>query len=120
MSTLKTNTISNTAGTHSFEVANIGGLGLTGETWVDETANRQAGTDYTNDTGKPIIVSSFSTQDAAGIEIQVSVDGIKIQESRVRGGSGACTLYAYFIVPNNSVYRIDFVIGTLSKWFELK
>ena len=113
MSKLTCNTISNTAGTHSFEVANIGGLGLTGETWVDETANRAAETLYTNNTGKPIVVLiSAGNSTYNGI--------LYIDDVIVYMGVGYECNIPSIIVPNGSTYLIAGSNYSIGKWFELK
>lgn len=95
------------------------GIGV-GQTWQNVSASRANATNYTNTTGKPIMV-------AAGIEstngfnyIKAYVDNIlvgyhaPVTPSSTSGGGSVS-----FIVPNNSVYRIE-ITKTREFWSELR
>lgn len=84
-------------------------IGL-GQTWQDVTANRTAGTTYTNSTGKPILVSYTSHSTAL-----IFINGVEIAKTFTG------TVYASysFIVPDGSTYKItDGGMGT--HWMELR
>lgn len=91
-----------------------------GQTWQDMSASRVSGTNYTNSTGKPIMVA-FGISSTNGFNtIRAYVGGVLVGShdpatptSTSGGGSVS------FIVPNNTVYKIDFS-GTRLFWAELR
>lgn len=94
----------------------LGGLGMTGETWVDETANRQLDVEYTNDTGKPIMVALNIN---GGGELAFYIDGVAVIT-----GYEEITGINYpieCIVTAGSTYKL---MGegnsSINKWAELK
>ena len=91
----------------------VGGLGLTSEVWVDETANRTAGTTYTNTYGKPITVTITNTYNVDNTTA-LSVDGVIITSIN-GGGNSQCS--GSITVFENSTYSVS---GSIDKWFELK
>ena len=82
------------------------GLGW-GQTWTDVTSSRAKNTDYTNSTGKPIMVNVFLVNVGASSNASLTVDGVLVSWANgdtTNGGAGA-TLSA--IVPNGSVYYVS-------------
>lgn len=87
----------------------VGAVGV-GQTWQDVTASRSFNTTYTNDTGKPIMVSACGDN---AVPFTIYVNGVTI------GSCGNMNLPAVVIVPNGQTYRID-CSGTKRSWAELR
>ncbi len=102
----------------------LGGLGLTGEVWVDETVNRVSGTVYTNTYGKPIEVAvNIGTDGLNGtFRVELSVDGKKVSCGSDDSTSYSPKASARALVPSGSTYSVDSVTlsGTINGWYELK
>ncbi len=90
------------------------GIGGAGYAWGNETANRTAGTTYTNTTGKPIVVSIRCGNNTA---ITLTVDGIGVSR---KDESSATTLTRTLqaIVSSDSTYSISSC--DIYSWSELK
>jgi hypothetical protein len=95
-----------------------------GQTWVDETANRVAGTTYTNTSGKPILISVMmgTTGDTGTMRMELLVDGNIVAASSDSATSYSPKAFVCSIVPNGSTYKIDngSKSGNISLWLELK
>lgn len=76
----------------------------TAQTWQDMSSSRALSTTYTNDTGKPIMVSVGTISNNVMVPCVITVDGINC------GGT--------VIVPNGSSYAVN--IGTFTLWSELR
>jgi hypothetical protein len=81
-----------------------------GQTWQNMSASRALATNYTNSTGKPILVS-VTIIGAANI----TVDSIVAAASSVGNAGNSLTT----IVPNGSVYSVTSG-GAFSTWAELR
>ena len=86
-----------------------------GQTWQDLSASRVSATDYTNDTGRAIMVNIRLARDDGIIELYV--DGLMLGRIGDTAGPAAMTLNA--IVPPGSVYRAEKSGNTLY-WYELR
>jgi hypothetical protein len=85
-----------------------------GQTWQDVTSSRAINTDYTNSTGKPIMVAiNFNT----GTSGAITVDGVfaGIGATTVSEATGGLNT----IVPNGSVYRYTGAASIIA-WSELR
>jgi hypothetical protein len=85
-----------------------------GQTWQDVTSSRAINTDYTNSTGKPIMVAiNFNT----GTSGAITVDGVfaGIGATTVSEATGGLNT----IVPNGSVYRYTGGASIIA-WSELR
>jgi len=99
------------------------GLGLSGETWVDETDNREFDTTYTNDTGKPILISINIIgygDNRLGVYFYINdVRQSDILSENANSNSDRRTLT--FIIPIDSTYELEnYKSSEISLWFELK
>jgi hypothetical protein len=97
------------------------GIGV-GQTWQDVSASRDAGTTYTNDTGKPIALSLQSYgDDSNGSDLKIVVDGVDVARSAVNDGNSVDYCSGFAIIPNGSTYSGNTVNrgGTLV-WLELR
>jgi len=91
------------------------GLG-SAQTWQDVKATRAFNADYTNDTGKPIMVSACTANSSQNVGFNVLVGGVTIYtDPGTASVSNSCT----FIVPDGVVYRIN-CNRTLATWAELR
>jgi len=91
-------------GSDSFDTGTKYGIGGDGYAWVDETANRVAGTTYTNTTGHPIEVGIQTSGSANFI-----INGVTVQSGNGYGISK--------IIPVGATYSTP---STVSIWLELK
>jgi len=92
-----------------------------GQTWQNLTASRAYGTTYTNSTGRPILVSTYSTYGSPQ-SLVATVSGVTVvrSESVVPGTSQNCQVQ--FIVPAGATYSVAQTGGgvSLSGWAELR
>ena len=79
---------------------NILGIGGDNYSWVDETDNRDLGTTYVNDTGRPIMVNAYIHDSDTNASIEV--DDIKVAYT-YKDTWGLLTC----IVPNGSTYKFN-------------
>ena len=111
---------SGTTGVGQLSFGDASALGV-GQTWTDVTSSRAFNTDYTNSTGKPIMVHFIATT-GTGDNIQVNVGGVSFGDQYTNQSNGR--EMSSFIVPDNTVYRINGNTGSttpvLQKWVELR
>ena len=92
-----------------------------GQTWQDVTSSRSSGSTYTNNTGKPIMISIIATGRDATVQIYIGSLLVAKQTDIYDGQSNTSTCST--IVPPGSTYR---VISTnrwgisISSWAELR
>jgi hypothetical protein len=100
-------------------VSGAAGLGV-GQTWTNVSASRAYSTTYTNSTGKPIMVSVFSSTPAASAAVcSFFVNGAFV------GGfgmsqSGGISNGNTFIVPAGSTYSVTATNFNAPTWNELR
>jgi hypothetical protein len=85
-----------------------------GQSWTDVTASRAASTNYTNSTGKPIMVSIYRSANDGTSAIDLTVGGVVVATVNpdVNDGSTAAA-----IVPNGATYSFG---GAFTRWVELR
>ena len=92
-----------------------------GQTWQDVKGSRASGATYTNNTGKPIMISIIATGQDATVQIYIGSLLVARQSDIYDGQSNTSTCST--IVPPGSTYR---VISTnvqgisISSWAELR
>ena len=98
----------------------ISSLGV-GQTWTNVTASRAIATQYTNTTGKPILVVISCTGNGPNGLFGAVVDGSTIMYSPSTASSGYWTSVS-FVVPNGSTYNTNQQGAnvTLGLWWELR
>lgn len=90
-----------------------------GQTWQNMTASRFAGTNYTNNTGRPIFVSiTFEQTSTFVVSMQFYVDGVEVSRGGQGSSPGGSPLAA--IVPNGSTYSVTVAGNSASVWAELR
>jgi hypothetical protein len=88
------------------------------QTWQNVKSNRALSTNYTNSTGKPIVVSFYGHSDST-TDFQIYVNGtlcaVDSEGTSHYGGTSA-------IVPNGATYKCQITSGnaTLDVWSELR
>lgn len=91
-----------------------------GQTWQNVLPSRANNTNYTNSTGRPIMVN-ISVNDAGAVSSTAYVDGLAIAQNygvSVGGYSGSCLS---FIVPAGGVYKVVLGSGSgIQFWVELR
>ena len=92
-----------------------------GQTWQSVTASRSANTNYTNTTGKPILVSvSISQYATTNNSSTFTVDGVVVATWKQDGGAAAlCGGQVSVIVPAGGVYKVSSFLQGLISWAEL-
>lgn len=85
-----------------------------GQTWQNVISSRVKNTNYTNSTGKPIVVSVWF--DDGDYNASLIIDSVTILRSN-NGIDSAGNMTG--IVPNNSVYQVQ-TTGTINGWAELR
>jgi hypothetical protein len=90
------------------------------QTWQDVTASRNAATNYTNSTGKPIYVSIICDYGNVTGSVNLTVSGIIVQRFLNNPDSSAMTLTVATIVPAGAAYRCDVFNGSITTWAELR
>jgi hypothetical protein len=100
-------------------VITVSSVGV-GQTW--QNPSRALNTNYTNSTGKPIMVTCSVRAQSAANQASAIVDGVTILQSYTIDCCGVPQISYFplsFIVPNGSIYRIngnsDFTV-----WAELR
>lgn len=87
-----------------------------GQAWQNVTTSRSASINYTNSTGKPIMVSISTNEE--GTLAEAFIDGTLV--ARLNDSSSDMSTTS-FIVPSGSIYRIDGLSGDLNEvWSELR
>lgn len=96
------------------------------QTWQSYSSSRSPGTNYTNDTGRPIMVSV--TANNSGIatlgSITATVSGVVVGRVSTGDDEGAQAVSALgcltFIVPDGATYSIANTASTIQYWAELR
>lgn len=107
-------------GDASVQTTALAGIGYN-QTWQDMIGSRALATNYTNNTGKPIMVMVLCHSNTAnGIGVQITVNGVIAAEGRDDASGYGPSLNT--IVPPGAVYRADINLfsGALVKWSELR
>ena len=91
-----------------------------GQTWQDVTSSRQLDTTYTNDTGKPIMISVIGVNNGRGHFI-LKINGIDTAACSFNDGNGYRGGLA-IIIPNGSTYLLKKMGSGVSvhAWSELR
>lgn len=96
----------------NFTVANATNTIGYGQTWQNVTASRAVGVTYTNNTGKPIIISIFHTVGATQILVNGYSNGID------QGASNNTSTITERVIPVGATYSV--IDTTVTKWSELR
>lgn len=91
-----------------------------GQSWIDVTSQRSLDTNYTNNTGKAIMVVQVSEYYGPLDPLEVFIDNVKIMSVDQGDGTGWFGPVS-FVVPNGSSYRIEKkVTPNIASWMELR
>jgi hypothetical protein len=107
-------------GTTWTSVAPAGGIGI-GQTW--QAVTRNFGTNYTNDTGKPIMLAGrFDRNGPSVANVDLAIGGVQVPLARNSNSDGGNYSAGSLIIPNNTVYQLINVGEGLSSYsiFELR
>ena len=96
-----------------------------GQTWTNVTASRFFVTNYTNDTGRTIVVNCSPNITASSVDTSILgfVDGVIVQALGVPETSavlGYSIGYISLIVPPGATYRIEAANLSNVRWLELR
>jgi len=123
MSKIKCNEIETIDGTQTLQVGALG-LGLTGETWVNETDNREIGIEYTNTEGKSIMVVIVVLPGADGkVDTNLRVNEYTLSKVRIAETVETTNQYTLTaIIPDGSTYELTNYAdrAVIDQWKELK
>jgi len=102
------------------------GIGGEGYSWTNVLDDRTDGVTYTNDTGKPIMVSILliaagnNRGDPTGGSIEINGDDYLLLQLRNDNGDYVMSNLT-FLVPPNDTYELTLnTNGSISRWFELR
>lgn len=100
--------------TESLETIKSYGIGFA-QTWQNPT--RAFNTQYTNSTGRPIMVEIYATG-TGDTALTATISGVSftIGRNSVTGGGPVGS----FIVPVGATYSVAYTGQTLQSWFELR
>ena len=93
-----------------------------GATWQDVTVSRAWATNYTNSTGRAILVFINATSTAAGDRFSMTVASQLLGNSSSAYTSGVQGVFGFMAVPPGAVYSAQQAAGTptLARWIELR
>ena len=92
-----------------------------GQSWQNVTASRVIGSIYSNNTGKPIMVSiSCADTNSLSPTVSITVGGVTILSNRYDSGSNFGSFSHSFIVPDGSSYVINCDVPISFTWSELR
>lgn len=94
------------------------GIGA-GQTWQDVTSIRANNTNYTNTTGRPIMVIVTDATIGAGSFTRITVDGLLISEFNFDQATGNEATTGSAIIPAGAIYSVSCQVGIL-RWSELR
>jgi hypothetical protein len=86
------------------------------QTWQDVSASRASAVNYTNSTGKPIMVNIVTNPTTTTVSL--TVDGVTVAVSLNTPDTVATRDNLSAMVPNGSVYRLS--AGVFEEWAELR
>ena len=96
-----------------------------GQTWTNVTGSRSLGVTYTNNTGKPIMVTvnmNLSSTGSVASLFAVYINGISTFGSTLNNANASAvslTMPSTFIVPNGQTYAVSATFSTVASWWEL-
>jgi len=111
-------TVQQTSAALDLKADKTGLLGV-GQTWQDVTSGRAVATTYTNSTGRPIVLSIYTTlvtNWSASITVSGVVVATNTTNNMTSGGIGTLTA----IVPPGGTYSFSLTYASLNKWMELR
>lgn len=93
-----------------------------GQTWQNVTSSRVLNTNYTNTTGRPIMISIYCSGQPNHCEWELVIDGVSLgHQGVISVASAAMRATMSAIVPAGSVYRANNILNaTLTSWAELR
>ena len=98
------------------EALYAGNVGIgAGQTWQDVASERNAGIDYVNDTGKPIVVS-VSGGNTGTLRILCN----NITAAYIYENASGIDSFVTAIIPNGSTYQVYISEGSIINWAELR
>ena len=89
-----------------------------GQTWQDLTTSRASSTNYTNSTGKPIMIVVTISVTGSGANVTFIVDSVTIPFSNFSAQSGQGYAGGTIIVPAGAVYSVS--SSPINSWLELR
>lgn len=89
-----------------------------GQTWQNVAASRAVSTNYTNTTGRPILVSCSLSSSSANSHVSLTVNGVNVSDAQIyaTGATGALSA----IVPPGGVYSAQGTAAAVYVWAELR
>ena len=89
-----------------------------GQSWQNVTGSRTWGATYTNNTGKPIVVS-VTADGGTNCYVKVLTGTLVLAHSRDTYSSGGPSVCATVIIPHGTSYRVEYS-GNSITWAELR
>jgi len=90
------------------------------QTWQDMMSSRASGIIYTNDTGRPIMVSVSNTGQPTEGYLTFYIEGVAVAKNGSASvASGAFYGSVQFIIPAGNTYQCN-AVGAIQQWAELR
>lgn len=89
-----------------------------GQTWQNVAASRAVSTNYTNTTGRPILVSCSLSSYSANSHVSLTVNGVNVSDAQIYANGATGALSA--IVPPGGVYSAQGTAAAVYVWAELR
>jgi len=89
------------------------------QAWEDVSSSRVSGTDYVNDTGRPIQVFLSFPDTGVTPSVSAQVNGIVLFNGTYDAGGSVSAMTASFVVPTTASYKVTWSAGTPT-WCELR
>ncbi|MDK7759730.1 phage tail protein [Providencia rettgeri] len=91
-----------------------------GQKWTDVKSERQSGVNYTNSTGRTIVISATTIAGNVASSLVIYVDGVMCSSYYVGGNNSDFTRQSIgsAIIPAGSTYRVD--ATSIGIWAELR
>lgn len=99
------------------KVLNDQALGV-GQTWQNVTGSRTWGATYTNNTGKPIVVS-VTADGGTNCYVKITTGSLVLAHNRNTYSSGGPSVCATAVIPHGTSYRVEYS-GNSITWAELR
>ena len=103
-------------GSDNFDSLASSGIGVN-QTWQNVSGSRSVNVNYTNTSGKPIVVSINGILTSGGSNVVVTVDGLVVAiddcSNNVWGNVSV-------VVPAGSIYKLNSAGFSTLNWFELR
>lgn len=91
-----------------------------GQTWQDLSGSRSVASNYTNSTGKPIMIMVTIGAVSGNVDLDLTIAGILVSTQRATASSASPQVTVSAIIPDGVIYRVEVGSGdSIVEWWEL-